>query len=295
MPGIHYSARNDALYHPERRASLLKDPHWPGEIALAAELSRLAYLRAENDPDGSQRKLLQDALQAGGFSQPVLLVDSETDAYGFAARNQDGLCILAFRGTQPDRYEDFITNIQVTFESWPVAGEHSRVHKGFRASATGLWPQTLHWLQEPDTRRHRSRLLVCGHSLGGAIASLLAVPADADTLITFGCPRVGNDAFAHHLETVHGLQLTRVVNCCDAVPTVPIPLMGYAHAGAALRINSKGQVLAHPSEASLHADRQAGRRRYAAFFADDPVHNVPVRDLADHAPINYIRAFWPQE
>lgn len=295
MPGIHYSAQNDALYHPERRASLLKDSHWPGEIALAAELSRLAYLRAENDPDGSQQKRLQDALQAGGFTPPVLLVDSATDAYGFAARNQDGLCILVFRGTQPDHYEDFITNIQVTFAPWPVAGVNSQVHKGFSESATALWPQTLNWLQAPDTRNHRSRLLICGHSLGGAIASLLAIPAAANTLITFGCPRVGNDAFAHHLEMLPGLQITRVVNCCDAVPTVPLPLMGYAHPGAALRINSKGQVLTHPSEAMLHADRQAGRRRYAALFDDDPFHNVPVRDLADHAPINYIRAFWPQE
>jgi hypothetical protein len=46
MP-VAYSADNQSLYHPERDITLLCDSDWPDEIALAAELSRLAYLRAE--------------------------------------------------------------------------------------------------------------------------------------------------------------------------------------------------------------------------------------------------------
>ena len=85
----------------------------------------------------------------------------------------------------------------------------SRVHRGFLASwqANGLSDRVSEHVRELlDTagdRRH-VRVLTCGHSLGGAIASLAALdfaqrcdiePAQL-SCYTFGCPRTGNHAFA---------------------------------------------------------------------------------------------------
>lgn len=291
MLHIAYDAENVALYHPEQGASQLRDEHWPGEVALAAELSRLAYLRAESDASGRSLDELREALQAGGFDPPKLLVDSPLDAYGFATCNQDGLLVLAFRGTQADHYEDFLSNIQAGFARWPAAGGHGRVHEGFGDCAMAMLKLLVTWLEGMAARR--KRLLICGHSLGGAIATLLAVPTGANALITFGCPRVGDDDFAGYVSSQQGLTITRVVNCCDAVPMVPFPFMGYEHVGNALHIDLNGLLLDKPTYAELRADRHAARHAYAAIFAADPLHRVPVRQFADHAPINYIRAFWP--
>ena len=289
MLKIDYSAQNTALYHPELSGTVLQSSKWPSEVALAAELSRLAYVRAEN-PGREQFSRLEKALDEGGFASPSLLVDPSEDAYGYASIDGDGFCILAFRGTQADRFEDFLTNIQVISTHWPMVGEWGRVHKGFRDSAAGLLKQTSTWLQDVASRR--KRLLICGHSLGGAIATLLAIPANADALITFGCPRVGDDDFADALESRATLQMIRVVDCCDLVPTVPPPYMGYHHAGEALHIDHQGLILKSPSYAELRLDRRAGRRAYSALWLEDPARRVPFRELADHAPINYIRAFW---
>lgn len=290
MLKISYSAENVALYHPERGPTVLWSSRWPSEVALASELSRLAYLRAE-EPGGEQFAILENALHKGGFVSPTLFVNKSEDAYGYASINADGLCILAFRGTQADRIDDFITNIQIVSTPWPMLGDRARVHKGFRDSAAGLLEQTNTWLQ--NIAQNRKRLLMCGHSLGGAIATLLAVPANADALITFGCPRVGDDDFADILESRKTLKMIRVVDCCDVVPTIPPPYMGYDHAGEALHIDHQGGILKSPSYAELRRDRRAGRRAYTALWLKDPARRVPVRELADHAPVNYIRAFWP--
>lgn len=289
MLTIDYSARNTALYHPELSGTVLQSAKWPSEEALAAELSRLAYVRAE-EPARDQFARLEKALANGGFASPSLLVNTSEDAYGYATINEDGFCILAFRGTQADHVEDFLTNIQVMSTHWPTAGEAGRVHKGFRDSAAGLLQQTSTWLRDVATRR--KRLLICGHSLGGAIATLLAIPFNADALITFGRPRVGDDDFVDALESRAMLKMIRVVDCCDVVPTVPPPYMGYHHAGEALHIDHQGQILDSPSYSELRLDRRAGRRAYSALWLEDPARCVPFRELADHAPINYIRAFW---
>ena len=95
-------------------------------------------------------------------------------------------------------------------------------------------------------RRHPSaRVLVCGHSLGGALASFAAadialrggVAADGGgaprylSSYTYGCPRIGNAALAAAW-TAAVPDGWRVVNTADAVPTVPPPGIddfGYVH------------------------------------------------------------------
>lgn len=288
MP-VAYSAKNHSLYFPDRDVSLLNDPDWPGDIALAAELSRLAYLRAEKYPD--EKEKLAGILKAAGFGSPQLLNNTALDAYGFAACHNSGLCVLAFRGTQIESYQDFLTNIQVLLTSMPQARHRGLVHAGFLNSALALLPGVTDWLNSVTAAR--TRLLICGHSLGGAIANLVAADVRPDSLVTFGCPRVGDDEFVDFLLNHLHLQITRVVNCCDVVPTLPPTFMSYEHASDALYLDSNGTLLVNPTVNALKRDRAQGRRRYAPLYAADPLHHVPVRWLADHAPHNYIRAFWP--
>lgn len=95
-------------------------------------------------------------------------------------------------------------------------------------------------------RRHpAARVLVCGHSLGGALASFAAadiglrggVAANGGgaprslSSYTYGCPRIGNGALAAAW-TAAVPDGWRVANTADAVPTVPPPGIddfGYVH------------------------------------------------------------------
>ena len=66
----------------------------------------------------------------------------------------------------------------------------------------------------------------------------------------------------------------------------------YADAGSMRYIDRSGVVGATVDATDIAADRANARREYLAKYAARP-GNVLVRELADHAPINYVRALAP--
>jgi len=112
-------------------------------------------------------------------------------------------------------------------------------------------------------------ILLTGHSLGGALATLCAYElahlelADAGeagverlVVYNFGSPRVGSGAFASHFDASLP-DAWRVVNAADLVPRVP-RLMGYAHVGHAVPLRSDGtfddEAIAENYAAGLYGD-----------------------------------------
>ena len=105
-----------------------------------------------------------------------------------------------------------------------------RVHRGFMATWTrnGINEQVIGFVQQLLAERSASackNVLTTGHSLGGAVASLAAfaiakrcrgIPHGRVGCYTFGCPRVGNHAFAKaYAEAVPNTW--HVINQQDAV------------------------------------------------------------------------------
>jgi len=74
-----------------------------------------------------------------------------------------------------------------------------------------------------------SSVTICGHSLGGALATLLALDVAANTVYknpsvyTFGSPRTGDSLFASTYDQVVKNSY-RVANRLDIVPTLPPPV-----------------------------------------------------------------------
>ncbi|CAM0944990.1 unnamed protein product [Alopecurus aequalis] len=118
-------------------------------------------------------------------------------------------------------------------------------------------------------------ITVVGHSLGGALALLVAdeiattVPdAPPVAVVSFGGPKVGNAAFAEKLKKSGKVNVLRIVNAGDMVtkvpgvaPRLPLTKEQYQHVGAELRIDSKnspclrpdvGPASRHDLEAYLH-------------------------------------------
>ena len=192
---------------------------------LLSEFALLAYEDATR---------IREVLSGAGQVQE--LVGERHRGFGFVAQfgNES---VLAFRGTQafrpgdpPQKFRaiarDFWTDARIerrrlSDESW--------VHGGFADSADELFRA----LQASGLTRTTRRWWICGHSLGGALAVLVAERLRAlpdqhlRAVVTFGQPRVGNGAHRAQLEA---LPLRRVVHGCDVVPSLPPNGLGFVHA-----------------------------------------------------------------
>ena len=284
MTAIDYDSTRRALYHPEHRDTVFISGVDYSPLQIAVEASRLAYVRTEESADQTVR--LAEAMVRCGFDTPVSFGHVFTGSQAFGCvRRADGAAIVAFRGTQPDELADLAVDLQAVSDSWPEAA--GSVHGGFARAARSLMPEIAAWLQRENVQA--SRLTLTGHSLGAAIATLAASAWKPARLITIGSPRVGDADFAAALA---GVECMRVVDCCDAVTELPPALGHYVHVGPATYIDSSGETSAGPPDSVVAADRAQARQDYLVHHAWR-IGSVLVRDLADHAPINYVRAFFP--
>lgn len=282
MSKIAYDASRAALYTPERQETLFEPGSLYTPTQWAVEASRLAYYRAEQSDVEQQR--LAAAFARAGFAEPRLFRDAANFALG-TIHGGDGTALLVFRGTQPDEIRHLATNLQAQQIEWHESG--GRVHAGFAKATRGVMPQLVEWLA--GEARTRSRLILTGHSLGAALATLAASVLKPEMLITLGSPRVGDAEF---VATLAHINVARLVDGCDVVTQLPPALSFYAHAGAVTYITCiSGECIDDPAPTMIEADRAEGRAHYASEHAWKP-GAVLLRELADHAPINYARGFF---
>jgi pimeloyl-ACP methyl ester carboxylesterase len=171
-----------------------------------------------------------------------------------------------------------ITDLTAWRTRFPKGG---KVHTGFWRSYCSLRDGIEHWLGQDRPKR----LVVTGHSLGAAMATVMAALHEQAELITFGCPRVGDREFAERF----GRTALRYVDCTDFVTTVPYDFLGYTHFGEMRYIDSGGVVHPSPSAETMKQDRKRARALYRRTYGGVP-GNVPFRDYADHTPVNYVSA-----
>ncbi len=140
-----------------------------------------------------------------------------TDSQAFITHN-DELILIAIRGTSEmpwDALRD-VDALQVPFEE----GE-GKVHRGFYQAALVVLDFVVKYLAKFYAGQ---TLMICGHSLGGAIALLVSemLRREPDgyniSLYTYGAPRAGDAAF---VKAAEALRHYRMVNHNDPVPSVP--------------------------------------------------------------------------
>ncbi|XP_022722826.1 uncharacterized protein LOC111279985 isoform X2 [Durio zibethinus] len=156
--------------------------------------------------------------------------------------------VVAFRGTEQAKWKDLRTDLMLVpsgLNPERIGGDFKQeVHSGFlgaydsvRIRIISLIKASIGYIDEITEPVHRWQVYVTGHSLGGALATLLALELSSSqfakrgvilvTMYNFGSPRVGNRRFAEvYNEKVK--DSWRIVNHRDIIPTVP-RLMGYCH------------------------------------------------------------------
>ncbi|KAJ7664523.1 Alpha/Beta hydrolase protein [Mycena polygramma] len=120
--------------------------------------------------------------------------------------------VVVFRGTFD--LKDAISDLKfrkVPFES-PGISEPVRVHRGFLAAYNDVVDEVLAIVKQQLEDFPSYSVVVTGHSLGGAVASLAAPsiktahPQVPLKLYTFGQPRVGTSKFATYVEEKIGVE-----------------------------------------------------------------------------------------
>eukprot|EP00550_Attheya_septentrionalis_P007815 CAMPEP_0198285666 /NCGR_PEP_ID=MMETSP1449-20131203/4910_1 /TAXON_ID=420275 /ORGANISM="Attheya septentrionalis, Strain CCMP2084" /LENGTH=408 /DNA_ID=CAMNT_0043983163 /DNA_START=87 /DNA_END=1313 /DNA_ORIENTATION=+ len=147
--------------------------------------------------------------------------------------------------------EDVPALLKGEFKSDTVSihkGFHTYMHKESLQSGKSFYDeitrQVKNLLQNSYTKY--TSVYVTGHSLGAALSTLYSyyIASDPDIpgpvkCINFASPRVGDRNFlqaVQHLEKTQRLQMIRVVNDNDVVPTVPT--IGFSHVGFQIKLYS---------------------------------------------------------
>lgn len=139
--------------------------------------------------------------------------------------SRNGEWTVAVRGTVSGY--DWLTNLNGAAESGPTG---QVVHAGFKRVYNTMIGDVL----TPLRGANPSVIHVVGHSLGGAIANLIASKLDDERvaeikLYTFGAPRAGYHGYSQELtRRLQSSNIFRVYDISDVVPM--IPLFPFIHA-----------------------------------------------------------------
>jgi hypothetical protein len=240
-------------------------------------------------------------------------------------QSADGrVVIVAYRGTEPMSFINWLTDADVYQEQVRLAvvdAQRLTVHAGFYRNVRATRYQVLGMLERAINGRSvldddapvdhpMEALYITGHSLGGAMASLLAVMLQTDdsfevlaermrAVCTYGQPMIGGPALASMCQG-HGFlgsRLVRYVYGKDVVPHLPPRDTGeFRHFGRQRRFDGSTWQAGHdtPQMATV-----AGLLETPASFLAQrlPVlRRLPHRySLDDHLPHHYIKALTPAD
>ncbi|MEZ6188422.1 MAG: lipase family protein [Planctomycetota bacterium] len=246
-------------YAPGRPFRARGDTTDPVNVAYLAELELLTYYATT---------FQKETLEAHGFRDVVNLTTSLGECL---VADRDGATLVAFKGTTFERLSYVARNLK-GWRSEARAG--GGVHAGFKECLDSLWPklrQTLAARSKP--------VWLTGHSLGGALAVIAGTRLPrVQGVVTFGTPRVGNQAFADGLR----IPCARYVNGRDGIPHMLPAWLGYRHAGRVRYLSASG--------VSRDAPRGSWSRRLA-WLAPLTIPGAPGASLPswflDHAMLGY--------
>lgn len=243
------------------------------------EFCRLVY-RQEADELGKKatRPTRNEVLTAVGMREERFFNVKASQCYIVRSGedSEEPYAALVFRGSSGAL--DWVYNGDFWKVPWPQGG---KIHRGFRTALDHMWEAVEAALERIDLP-----IFYAGHSLGGAMAVLAASRRPPVATYTFGCPRVGNEAFA---EAHSHLPFYRTVNNRDLVTRVPplAKILGFKHFGEVHYVTHDNRTVVNMPAEDVRADR---RKKDPALrdTTDFRKWYYPNQALTDHTPQNYV-------
>lgn len=226
--------------------------------------SQLVYMRGSK-VDAKHKQIMN------WRSFPNAMMLNKDEAQGFVARLDNTHVIISFRGTEPKVASDIIADLKV----WQVDSETiGEVHSGFKQELDKLWPDVSNWVFGKSVSKKRDTIILTGHSLGAAMASICATRLNSEgyrvVLYTYGSPRVGDSDWATLFESELDTELDHKCHACgqdtnkiehyrfqnnqDIICSFP-PLGTFTHVGKLYYIDYIGKILTNTTFISRLIDR----------------------------------------
>ena len=177
-------------------------------------------------PAGPERSLARLCVSACAESYSRLSLSTPL-ANALISETPAGHLLVAFRGSR-------------SFRDWQTDFDVRRINLGFATVHHGFWDAAASVLDKIlllDQRAKRPPMMFTGHSLGAALAQVVAwryarAGRAVHSVYTFGGPRVGDGRWARDYNQLLGSVTFRHVNQEDIVPRVPSWLAGWRHTRA---------------------------------------------------------------
>ncbi|KAF8174959.1 lipase class 3 family protein [Pholiota molesta] len=165
--------------------------------------------------------------------------------------------IVAHQGTDTAQIEADATDANAFLENlsstlFPGISSSVEAHSGFADEQAKTATAVLSAVQSTIKAHSATAVTIVGHSLGAAIALLdgvylpLHISGVSFKVITYGMPRVGNQAFANYVDA--HVTLTHINNKEDIVPIVPGRFLGYVHPSGEVHIMDNNQWMSCPGQ-----------------------------------------------
>ena len=204
----------------------------------ASARSTLRYAEAAYCPDTRVQKWDCDACHAvPQFAVETVLSVPAHDTHGFVGHDaRADKIVVSFRGTDPLKLDAWLVDLKSAVLDDYSACSGCKVGHGFLGAFVEVRNKTLDAVSRLSSRHPAATMLITGHSLGGAYATLLAAELLLAhrklTMITYGQPRIGNAAFASTLDkrlAATGSTSWRLVHYADPVPHLPPEVLDFRH------------------------------------------------------------------
>lgn len=270
------------------------------------------------------------------------MISSSVDAMfikstAFLIQSRSGrVAILCYRGTEPMNFINWMTDADVAPERMTYrVGDHCpTVHAGFyrnvratRYEVTAALKHACHGravrVPFPKGLERLQALYITGHSLGGAMAAMMAVmlrheekyhddiTARLRAVYTYGQPMIGDPAFARACENDRFLRdrMIRYIYDSDVVPHLPPMTSGpFRHFGREYQYRIPHLLhLGNATRAGHLEERDTPARQTLTILGGGglavlafvgsrlrPLRSLPVvYSFEDHRPHHYIAALTP--
>ena len=168
-------------------------------------------------------------------SENSFSIQGRFDGQAIITETKCGKLVIAFRGSES--CTDWLVNM-LRYRRRFHCIKGALVHAGFLMQHMAMWDQTIKHLSSCMDRYND--ILVTGHSLGGALATLFAArisclyPELSVSCYTFGTPRVGNLKFVEGIHMLTNLSILRVNNANDVATWAPF--CGFMHTPEVIQI-----------------------------------------------------------
>lgn len=188
------------------------------EWSTALSTALASYVVYENEAK------IEDVCGSDAWSIPNCRFIENANTECFVAGDSD-FALVSFRGTEK-KLRDWLIDLNAV----GINRDYGRVHRGFWFA----FQSVAKLLETEINKLGTPKLVLTGHSLGGALALIAAAEwlhagkYEVQSMYTYGQPAVGKTAFVTFLQDKMGGRYHRFVNDDDIVPMIPPT---YKHVG----------------------------------------------------------------